>query len=321
MTRRSRTGGDNQVNDSSWRSLSAMLGVACVVLIIAAGALLATSGESSPTPSQPTGSVAGDIPSSSASIGSSGSSGSPAPSPSATASALPVATPPGTPVAKASIAHVTFNNLQLDASTDPKGKARTFTFITDGSGPVGIAIVKSSPAKATTRICAQLDGGKPDCRTGTAVNYKGALTDTAHSVWVITLIGPASVGPTVDIAFSWPTSHAQITLTHGRFQGSSSPGIPQALNGFTATFKTVAAGNLTVSAAWTVITTNVEVTTEDLNAPTATMIDQKQLTSVTSLGTPGYAFGVGAGKSYRVSLRNLSADSQRPDLTAVISVP
>jgi hypothetical protein len=295
-----------------------MLGVACVVLIIAAGALLATSGESSPTPSQPVGSVASVIPSSSAP---SDSSGSPAPSASATASAGPTATPTGTPVANAPIAHVTFNNLQLDATSDALGKPRTFTFITDGSGPVGIAIVKSSPAKATTRICAQIDGGKADCRTGTAVSYNGAFTDTAHSVWVVTLIGPASVGPTVDVAFSWPTNHAQITLTHGRFQGSSSPGVSPNLNGFTASVKTVNAGNLTVAASWTAVTANVEITTEDLNAPTATIKDQKQITSATNLGTPGYTFGLDAAKWYRVSLRNLSADSQRPDLTAVISVP
>ncbi len=306
------------MNDSSWRNLSAMLGVACVVLIIAAGALLATSGESSPTPSQPVGSVASVIPSSSAP---SDSSGSPAPSASATASAGPTATPTGTPVANAPIAHVTFNNLQLDATSDALGKPRTFTFITDGSGPVGIAIVKSSPAKATTRICAQIDGGKADCRTGTAVSYNGAFTDTAHSVWVVTLIGPASVGPTVDVAFSWPTNHAQITLTHGRFQGSSSPGVSPNLNGFTASVKTVNAGNLTVAASWTAVTANVEITTEDLNAPTATIKDQKQITSATNLGTPGYTFGLDAAKWYRVSLRNLSADSQRPDLTAVISVP
>ena len=123
------------------------------------------------------------------------------------------------------------------------------------------------------------------------------------------------------MALSWPTNHAQITLTHGRFQGSSSPGVSPNLNGFTATVKTVNAGNLTVAASWTAVTANVEVTTEDLNAPTATILDQKQFSSVTNLGTPGYAYGLNAGKSYRVSLRNLSADSQRPDLTAVISVP
>jgi len=305
------------VNDNTWRNLSAMLGVACVVLIIAAGALLATSGGSA-TATQTAGIVANATPSASSSPV---DSGSPAPSASASASAVATPGPTGTPVANAPIAHVTFNNLQLDASADSLAKARTFTFITDGSGPVGIAIVKSSPPKATTRICVQLDGGKPDCRLGTAVNYAGAKTDTAHSVWIVTLIGPAAIGPTVDVAFSWPTNHAQITLTHGRLQGSSSPGVSANLNGFTATVKTVNAGNVTVAASWTQITTNVEVSTEDLNAQTASMIDQKQFTSATNLGTPGYTFALSAAKSYRVSLHNLSADAQRPDLTVVLSVP
>jgi hypothetical protein len=307
------------VNDTTWRNLSAMLGLACVVLIIAAGALLATSGES-PAPSQAAGSVASVIPSGSAPSGSSGSSGSPAPSASTSGSSIPTAAPTGTPAANAPIAHITFNNLQLDGSTDPLGKPRTFTFITDGSGPIGIAITKA-PTKATTRICAQVDGSKPDCRTGTKVTYTGAYTDTAHSVWVVTLIGPAATGPTVDVAFSWPSNNAQITLTHGRFQGSSSPGVSQNLNGFAATFTPVAAGNLTVAASWTAITTNVAVTTNQISGTSSNMVDQKQINSVTNLGTPGYTFAVAAGTTYQVALRNLSADSQRPDLTAVISIP
>ena len=306
------------MNDTTWRNLSAVLGVACVVLIIAAGALLATSGESS-APSQALGSVASVSPSGSVAATSSGPSGSLAPS-AATASAVPTVAPTATPPAKAPIAQITFNNLQLDGSTDPLGKPRTFTFITDGSGPVGISITKA-PTKATTRICAQVDGSKPDCRVGTRVTYKGAYTDTAHSVWVVTLIGPAATGPTVDVAFSWPSNNPQITLTHGRLQGSSSPGVSQNLNGFAATFTAVAAGNLTVAASWTQIATDVAVTTDQLVGPSSNLVDQKQITNVTNLGTPGYTFGVSAGQTYQVSLRDLSADAQRPDLTAVISLP
>jgi len=65
----------------------------------------------------------------------------------------------------------------------------------------------------------------------------------------------------------------------------------------------------------------VKVTTEDLNSSAASILDEKQFTSATNLGTPGYSFNVAAGKSFRVSLRNTSADSGRPDLTAVLSVP
>jgi hypothetical protein len=305
------------VNDSSWRSLSAILGAACVVLIIAAGALLATSGEASPTPSGPASSIAigsptGSGPSDSVGPSSSASSSTPAPTP----------TPSVTPQpANAPITSITFNNVLLDASTDPLGKARTFTFITDGNGAVGISIVKSSPAKTTTRICAKVDDGKADCRTGTKVTYKGAFTDTAHSVWVVTMIGNSSAKPTVDLTLSWPSNSPKITLGHFRLQGSATPGVSEFLNGFTATFAPKRAGSLGVSASWTTITTDVRVSTAQVIGSSANLVDSKSYTAAQNLGTPGYSFDVTAGKIFKVTLRDLSADAQRPDLSAVISLP
>jgi hypothetical protein len=302
------------VNDITWRNLSAILGAACLVLIVAAGALLMTggTGSASPTLSPPVGgesasaSLSTDTVPTPIVIGPSGS---------------PTVMPSITPVPKAPIASITFNNLLLDASTDTLGHPRTFTFITDGVGPVGISITKSSPAKTTTRICASLDGSKPTCYTGTKVTFKGAYTDTAHSVWVVTLVGNQNATPTVDIAFSWPTNNASITLTHGRFQGSSSPGVSENLNGFMATFAARANGNFGLSAVWTQITTDAMVTTNQVVGGSTSLLDQKSYTSVQNLGTPGYSYAVQAGKTYQVTLRNMSADSQRPDLTAVVTLP
>ncbi|MGD0862790.1 MAG: hypothetical protein ABSA21_08500 [Candidatus Limnocylindrales bacterium] len=306
------------MNDTSWRNLSAILGLACVILIIAAGALLATSGES-PAPSPLDTSAVGSATPSGTSSASS-TAGSSAPSASSGSSATASAGPTATPQAPAPIASVTFSNLMLDASTDPLGKARTFTFITDGVGPVGIAITKS-PAKETTKICASVDSSKPDCRIGTKVTYTGAYTDTAHSVWVVTLIGPAGAGPTVNVSFSWPTNNARITLTHGRLQGSSSPGVNVGLNGFTATFKTRSAGNVTLAASWTVITTDVDVSLSDVSGSSANLVDEKPYSGVQNLGTSGYSYAVTAAKSYQISFRDTSANSMRPDLTAVLSFP
>jgi hypothetical protein len=307
-------GGATEVDDRSWRNLSAVLGVACVILIIAAGALLYTSGESpAPTP-QPGGSVAVESPSDS------GESTPPDGSPSESGAPTPEASPTAT-LAPSHIASITFNDLQLDAMNDPLGKARTFTFITDGNGPVGIAITKSNPAKWTTRICARVDGSKQDCRTGTRITYTGAFTDTTHSVWVVTLIGNQGATPTVDVAFSWPAINPRITLTHGRLQGSSTPGIPEALNGLTATTTPKVDGNIGLAASWTTITTDVRVATDETVGTSSNLLDQKAYTGVQNLGTPGYTYGVNAGKTYRLSLRDLSADSGRPDLTAVISLP
>ena len=306
------------MNETSWRSLSAILGVACVILIIAAGALLATSsGSAAPSSS--------DIGQTSAAPSGSSSSESSEPSASASASASATAVPSATtkPTAppKAPIALATFNNLMLDAANNASGTARTITFVTDGTGPVGIAITKIS-AKASLKICAKVDDSKPDCRTWTKVSsFKGATTDTAQSIWVITLMGVGTDTPTVDVAFSWPTNDARITLTHGRLQGSTSPGVPEAQNGFTCTFKTRAAGNVTVAAFWTLLTADIDMSTADVDGPKAISLDEKQFKTAQNLGTPGYSFGLDAGKYFRVFMRSISADSLRPDLTAVISFP
>ena len=310
------------MNDTSWRNLSALLGLACVVLIIAAGALLATSGESaSPTPS--------GISAASANPSDTGSDSTDTPGPTASASptaAHPSPTPTGgptatsTPPANAPIAQVTFNNLMLDSSTDTNGTKRTFTIVTDGPGPLGITITKSAPATAVTLICAKLDDAAPTCYTGTRVNFKGASTDTAHSVLVVTLIGNHAAKPTVDLSLSWPSFAPKVTLTHGRLQGSKSPNVPAALNGITATFKPAVAGNVALSASWTAVTADVQVSTLGVNGPSTNLLDQKTFTA-TNLGASGYSFGIDAGKTYQVTLRNLSADSMRPDLTAVLSIP
>ena len=306
------------MNDTSWRSLSAILGVACVILIIAAGALLATS-SGSPAPSSSEIGQTSAVPSGSDSSESSGPSASA--SATASATAVPSATAKPTAPAKAPIALATFNNLMLDAANNASGTARTITFVTDGVGPVGIAVTKIS-AKASLKICAKIDDSKPDCRTWPKVNsFKGASTDTAHSIWVITLIGVGTDTPTVDVAFSWPTNDAKITLSHGRLQGSSSPGVPEALNGFTCTFKTRTAGNVTVAASWTLLTADIDKSTADVDGPKAISLDEKQFKAAQNLGTPGYSFGLDAGKYFRVFMRSISADSLRPDLTAVISFP
>ncbi len=300
------------MNDSSWRSLSAILGMACVALIIVAGMLLMTSPGGATTPS---GDASGSLPPIA-----SGSNGSGSQSP--TVSKTPAPKTPSvlpTPVAKAPIAQVTFNNLALDATSDLKATPRTFTFVTDGVGPVGIAILKYSTANI--RVCARVDDSAWSCIKGGKVSFKGAYTDTAHSVWSVTLLGVASYTPTVDLSLSWPTNNPSVTLTHGRFQGSSTPGISEALNGVTATFKARASGNVGLSASWTLIKPNVAVTLADVTSQPAVNANEKQYTGVSDLGAPGFSYQVTGARFSKVSLRNLSADSQRPDLRAVITFP
>jgi len=307
------------VNDTTWRNLSAVLGVACVILIIAAGALLATSGESStPTPG-PVSSVALESPTNSA------ESPSQDESPSANVSASPSApaqTP--APAVKAHTATIVFNNVQLDSANDPLGKPRTFTFITDGTpgvnAPIGISFTTISPAKAQSKICAYSDGAG-SCVSGTHYTFTKAAANSLHEVWSVTLMGVGNNTPIVNLTLSWPSATPRVQITHGRLQGSSSPGVSANLNGFTATITPKIAGSLGVSASWTTITTDVRVTTSQVSGNSSNLLDQKTFNAAQNLGSPGYAFDIAPGKVYRLEFRNISADSQRPDLTAVISLP
>jgi hypothetical protein len=298
------------VNDSSWRSLSAILGVACVILIIAAGALLATN-PASETPG-PTGSYANGGPSGSV------ASGDVQPSDSASGSPIPVTS--ATPPPNAPVAQVTFSNMMLDM-TDVESTAtvRNITFITDGFGPVGITVLKYS--SATVRVCVRVDNSKWDCRKGGKIDFKGAYTDTAHSIWQVELSGVGHTAPVIDLALSWPTNNPSVTLTHGRFQGSTSPGVAESLNGFTATFKTRNAGNVGLSASWTAVNAKASVTLADVTVNPAVTLDEKQFDNANSLGSPGFGAPVSASRFYKISLRNLSSDAFRPDLRAVITFP
>jgi len=307
------------VNDTTWRNLSAVLGVACVILIIAAGALLATSGESStPTPG-PVASVAVGSPTDS------GASVSPEESPSPDVSATPTA-PAVTPAPsiKAHTATIVFNNVQLDSANDPLGKPRTFTFITDGTPgvnvPIGISFTTVSPARAQSKICAYSDGSG-SCVSATHYNFTKAAANSLHEVWSVTLMGVGNNTPIVNLTLSWPSAAPRVQITHGRLQGSSSPGVATSLNGFTATITPKTSGTLGVSANWTTITTDVRVTTSQVTGASSNLLDQKTYNGAQNLGSPGYAFDIAPGKVYRLEFRNISADSQRPDLTAVISLP
>jgi hypothetical protein len=297
------------VNDSSWRSLSAILGVACVVLIIAAGALLATNPDTE-TPG-PTGSNASGEPTGA------GVSGEPSESVGPSGSIVPLASV--TPPPNAAIAQVTFSNMILDASNDTTGQARLFTFITDGLGPVGISVIKYTVANV--KVCARVDGSAWDCRYGGKINFSGAYTDTGHSVWEVAVSGRGDAKPTIDLALSWPSNTPSITLDHARFQGSTTPGVSEGLNGFSATFKTRSAGNAGLSASWTAVTAKASVTLADVTVSPAVALDEKQFDNATNLGSPGYGAPVSASRFYKISLRNLSPDSLRPDLRAVITFP
>ena len=311
------------MNDKTWRNVSIALAVICVLLLGVAGALYFGSNSSSPSPTDTGTAFAGgptatpSSPSAATPTGSSsGSSGSAGPS--ASASTKP--TPSPKPTQSAATASITFNDMMLDATGDPLATSRTFSFTSDGSGPVSMQVTKSSLATPSVKICVKIDAGAQTCSTGAKPGFPNGLADRPHSLWVVTLIGVGAATPTVDVAFSWPTASPSITLAHGRFQGSSSPGISEALNGFNATFKPRAGGKVSVGVAWTVIVTDVDISLADVTGGSSLSVDQTQRHGVKAVDPP-YTHAVDTGKTYKLMFRDLSADSQRPDLNATISFP
>jgi len=313
------------VNDKTWRNVSIALGLMCVVLIAVAGVLLA-SGGNSPSPTAtgtliaslatqtPGGSTAGTPTTGTQTSGASNTAThSLAPSPKPTASPNPTQAQP--------TASITFNDMMLDAQGDPHATARTFTFVSDGPGPVSAMVTRSSSSSASVKMCIKIDAGAQTCTAaGVKPGFGFAYADRPHDLWVVTLMGVGAATPTVDVTFSWPTGGPSITLAHGRLQGSSSPGIPESLNGFNATFKPRGGGAISVGAAWTVIVTDVDLGLADVTGTPASNVDEVQFHGVQAIDPP-YTHSVDAGRKYKVMFRDLDADSRRPDLSATISFP
>jgi hypothetical protein len=307
-----RTGGTG-LDDRVWKNISIVLGVVCALLLGVAGALMIV-GHRSPAPaasSGPTIEVATE------STGTAGptdtSGGTPSQGP-------PITTgPTGTPGPVAP-ATVTFTGITLDAASDTNGTTRTFTFRSDGGGPVPIAVTKISSG-GTAKLCVSADGAAFACMVGTPSKLPGfpkASADTAHSDWTIALIGYGPSTPTVDLTFTWPTGSPRVMFAHGRLQAT-----PEGLNGFTVAFKPRASGTLNVQSAWSPGTYDVNMSLYDVTTSPAVAIEgaQRDYKGVTYI-SPAYTAEVGPSKSYQVKFRRTSGDtSERPDLTVQITFP
>ncbi len=302
------------MDDRIWKNVSIVLGVVCALLIGVAGALLivGNKGSSSGATQAPsTSQVATTAPS----AGTASPSGLAQASPSTSAGPTPTEGP-------VSPATITFNSLGLDALSDKTGTARTFQFVSDGAGSVVVAVTKIS-AGGTAKLCLKVDTGTFSCLVGTAGKlpaFPKARSDPGTSTWTATVVGYGASKPTVDVSFTWPTASPKITLSHGRFQGSSSAGVSEALNGFTATFKPRVGGVVNVQAQWTAVTADASMTLLDDTTPPPVTVDQRTYSAVTYIN-PAFTANVDPTKTYVVELRDSSADSQRPDLTAQVIFP
>ena len=302
------------MDDRIWKNISIVLGVVCALLIGVAGALMIVGHKdgSSPDTSGPSASeVAG------------GPSASPAaPGPSGSLEASPATAGPTPTQGPVSPATITFNDLGLDALTDTTGSARTFQFVSDGAGSVTFAVTKIS-AGGTAKLCIKVDTGSFTCLIGGAgklPNFPKGKSDPGHNTWTATVVGYGSSKPTVDVSFTWPTASPKITMSHGRFQGSSTSGVSESLNGFTATFKPRANGSVNVQATWTGVTADASMALQDTTTQPAVTVDQRAYKAVTYVN-PAFSAKVDPTKTYVVKLRNTSADAERPDLTAQVTFP
>lgn len=301
------------MDDRIWRNVSIVLGVICALLIGVAGALMiagprggaSAAASESPTSIAASATPAAETPGPSSSGPSTGPQGG-SPSPSGPAQSVAPAT-------------ITFNGLTLDSEKNKTATARTFTFTSYGSDPLTIAVTKNSPG-GSTRMCISVDGGTAKCSVGGLPSNTKAHGDAGtQNNWKVTLAGYGTSTPTVDVTFTWPTANPKITLTHGRLQGVG-PKVPEGLNGFTATFKPRGAGSLNVQASWTGVTADVDLSLADVTTPPSVKLDDRQYKAATYVNPP-YAYNVDSTKTYLLKLRDLSPDSARPDLTALISFP
>jgi hypothetical protein len=295
------------VDERIWKNTSIVLGVVCALLIGVAGALLVVGHKSGPS------TAASESPSGEVAVGTATPrvTGGTGPS----VSHAPTKGPTPTP-GKPSPATITFTGLGLDSGT---GNARTFTFTSNGAGPATYSVTKISSG-GTVKMCASVDKSAFQCQVGISgrlPNFPKGVSDPTPNEWVVTLIGYRTSAPTVDVTFTWTTSSPKITLTHGRFQGT---GASDGLNGFSATFKPRSAGSVNVQATWTLVNAKASMTLLDATTAPSVTVDSREYDGVTYIN-PAFTANVDPTKTYLVKLRNTSADSQHPDLTAQITFP
>jgi hypothetical protein len=314
-----------------WRNIALGLGLALAILVGATGHLLfsalnrgsaAAGGTGSPAASAATAtpSRASEAPATPGLSATPGATSTAGPTSTAGASSTATDTPTVAPQGSgaASPATVTFRDLMLDSAADSGGVARTFAFTSDGPGSVSAQIVAAAPL-ATVKICIQANGGPQSCSSGATPGFFTMAPPAADQAqWTVTLIATdAGATPVVDVAFTWQTKSPAITLSHGRFQGAPNP---DSLRGFTATFKTRAAGSVGVVASWPPASADAVLTLTDVTASPGSAVGQVTYRAAGSI-SPAYSGTVAAGRTYQIQVLNTGSDSGRPDLTTTISFP
>ena len=292
------------MTEERWRSVAIVLAVVLVLLVALTFATSLPIGESNPTARPSSAAAASASPGSPSASASQTATGSP--SPSASTSASPSASASGT--ANAGVAQVTFSGFKLDAMDDPAGKARTFTFKTDGSGNVQAKLVTKSP-QGTTRFCLKVGATKPLCRNWASGTLTGTTSAKGQTTFVVTLIGVNIATPTVDLSLSFRARMPSVTLTNGRFDGTGSDGY----NGQSGKVKVRSLGTITVKASWGTEPTNYTWSYVDLTDPTNTGVFPGNGTDIDRTDT------VPPSRSYGFSLVNAAAGTEPIPMTLTLA--
>jgi hypothetical protein len=290
------------MTDERWRSIAIALAIVLALLVVLVVVTSGPSGTPNPTarPSSAAGASAGS-PSASAAESATPSAGSVAPSASSAASPTP-ATP------NAGVAQVTFSGFKLDADADPGGKARTFTFKTDGAGNVHAKLTTKSP-QGTTKFCLKVGATKPLCRNWTNGDLTGTTSAKGQTTFVVTLIGVGIATPTVDVALSFRAAKPSVTLTNGRFDGTSADGY----NGLSGKVKVRSVGSIAVNASWGTEPTDYTWSYVDLTDASKTGVFPGNGTSIERTDT------VSPSRSYSFSLVNSATGSGPVPLTMTLA--
>jgi hypothetical protein len=295
------------MTEERWRSVAIALAAALVVLVAIA---VATSLPGGPSSGQPSGSAGLGL--GSGSPGASDASLEPSEAgseePSASASSGPSTSP--TPQPSAPFAQITFTDFGLDAKSDPDGKARTFTFKTDGPGKVTAKLTTRSP-QGTTRFCLKVGGGTPLCRNWTAGTLTGTTTSKTQTTFQVTLVGVGIATPSVDLALTFRAVDPSVALTNGRFDGTASQA--DGYNGISGTVNVRSGGTISIKADWGSTPFDYTYTLVDLTTPASggTFSDNGTGVERTDPATPTHKYGF--------SLRNDETGSGRTPLTVTLA--
>lgn len=299
------------LNERTWRTVSILLAVVLAGMLGFAGILVLT-GSPSPGPSATLPATASSGPSGSAAAATSASPGG---SPSGAASTTATAAPTPTPIPSSPMTTVTFQGLKLDASADPNGQKRTFTFTSNGPGAVTVRLTGAN-ATDKTLLCFSVGTQAPTCRTWAGGTLTGTA-DTVSDTWTVTLIGQGVSQPTVNLSLTWPVSQPSVKVSGARFDATGTPG---GFNGLVVNFLPRSSGQAHFSATWGPVSRPWPMHLDLRNVSTNAVVGQTDVSEVAAVDS---TYPVSPASGWALEFFNTSGLNPGPlwTLGATISWP